>query len=920
MPNRKPKLVLIDGNSVTYRAFFALPPLSNARGQFTNAVFGFTQMLLRLLQDEQPTHLAVAFDFGKRTFRHGLFEAYKGTRQKTPSELSEQFPLVKAVLAAFRIPVLEVENYEADDIIGTISKRAEAEGLYTLVVSGDKDLLQLVSEQVHAAVTRRGITDMDHYDPDAVRARFELSPSQIIDLKGLMGDSSDNIPGVPGVGEKTAIKLLKEYPTVENVLDHIDHISGKKLQERLREHREQALLSKRLATICREAPVEVSLDQLKYEGYDPAALRRIFLDLGFQSLLDKISGENDSDTVDAAGAGSTLGRFTDIPVHVIRRREQLDELWQSLDGPIGVLMDLDGSDYQTADLRGLAVGLRDKAYYISFAEELGVSDLSDLWSDEYDKVVFDLKALAVALYGHGHSLRLTDGWDDAMIGSYLLNPSDGEQTLADIIERELQVKLDPTLRQAAGGAVGKRSDAAKQVEASAASAGSSADASSASGEPANSHETAMARLGSLLLELQRRFTDALQAQELEHLYRDVELPLALVLAHMELLGFAVNAQWLRDYGEELAAKLASLESEIHRLAGCEFNINSPKQLGEVLFDKLGLPAMKKTKTGYSTSADVLEKLAPYHEIVERILEFRQLGKLQSTYVDGLLKVIRPETGRVHTRFHQTLTATGRLSSSEPNLQNIPIRMEEGRRLRQAFEASYEDWRILSADYSQIELRILAHLSGDAALIDAFRQGMDIHTRTAADVFEVRPEEVTPLMRRQAKAVNFGIVYGISDYGLSQNLGIPRKQAAEFIEGYFAKFPGVKRYMEEIVEVAKRQGYVTTLLNRRRYLPDIHSRNYNLRSFAERTAMNTPIQGTAADIIKLAMVRIDHALRETGLKARMLLQVHDELIFECPESELEPLRALVEEKMENALVLSVPLKVDVHVGKTWYEAK
>ncbi len=487
------------------------------------------------------------------------------------------------------------------------------------------------------------------------------------------------------------------------------------------------------------------------------------------------------------------------------------------------------------------------------------------------------------LDSHGHTLSADGTWFDVMIAAYLLNPSDGELHLPDLIERELNV---PATHFA---------------------------------HPANP-ET-LGRLALALPLLMRHLEPAMSSQDLDDLYQKVELPLSITLAKMEALGFRVNREWLTAYGEELQSSLTRLQAEIYELAGMEFNINSPKQLGEVLFEKLGLPAQKKTKTGYSTSADVLEKLAPFHDVVAKILEYRQLGKLQSTYVDGLLKVIRPETGRVHTRFHQTLTATGRLSSSEPNLQNIPIRMEEGRKLRQAFEPSYEDWMIVSADYSQIELRILAHLSGDEALIEAFRRGADIHTSTAATVFGVAPEEVTSLMRRQAKAVNFGIVYGISDYGLSQNLGITRKQAAEFIAEYFRKFPGVEQYMKEIVETAKKQGYVSTLLNRRRYLPDIHSRNFNLRSFAERTAMNTPIQGTAADIIKLAMVRIDEALSsQNDLTARMLLQVHDELIFECPREEVDPLRVLVEEKMENALTLNVPLKVDINVGATWYEAK
>lgn len=894
--------MLIDGNSITYRAFFALPPLSNAAGQFTNAVFGFTQMLLKMLQDEKPTHIAVAFDAGKQTFRHGIYESYKGTRLKTPSELSEQFPLVRQVLDAFGITTIELPNYEADDLIGTLSRIADAEGIPTLVVSGDKDLLQLVSDNVHAVLTKRGITEVDYYDTAAVYERYTVTPAQIIDLKSLMGDSSDNIPGVPGVGEKTAIKLLQTYPKLEEVLEHIDEVSGAKLKERLRENAELARISKQLATINREAPIDLQIDDLKYEGYDPGAVRKVFLQLEFKSLVDRISrgidtstgktagtkdanngiGDNPNDGDEDEGAADSIYQSTSVVL--VKTRQQLEKVLADLSDAIGVLPDYDSEDYQTANLSGFGIGTKEHAYYISLQEDIDVTDLRNLWTEEYSKTVFDLKALMVLLDGHGQSIHQEGRWFDAMIAAYLLNPSDGEIHLSDLVERELHATL--LLPK--------------------------------SGQPGR--EEVLARLAMTLPELKKSLQAGLASQELDDLYTRVEAKLACVLAKMEVLGFSVNADWLRNFGRELETQLTQLTQEIYNHAGVEFNINSPKQLGDILFDKLGLPAVKKTKTGYSTSADVLERLAPYHEIVKKILEFRQIMKLNSTYVEGLLKVIRPKTGRVHTRFHQTLTATGRLSSSEPNLQNIPIRMEEGRKLRQAFEPSYPDWVILSADYSQVELRILAHLSGDEALIEAFRMGMDIHTRTAADVFEVAPEEVTSLMRRQAKAVNFGIVYGISDYGLAQNLNIPRAQAAEFIKGYLAKFPGVSRYMKEIVENAKRQGYVTTLLNRRRYLPDIHSRNFNLRSFAERTAMNTPIQGTAADIIKLAMVRIDEALAESDISARMLLQVHDELIFECPASEVEALTQIVEENMENALTLNVPLKVDIHSGPTWYEAK
>ncbi|MCL6453324.1 MAG: DNA polymerase I [Alicyclobacillus sp.] len=906
MTDRSAKLMLIDGNSITYRAFFALPPLTNASGQYTNAVFGFTQMLLKVLEDEQPTHIAVAFDAGKVTFRHDYYHAYKGTRQKTPGELSEQFPLVREVLDAFGIRAIELPTYEADDIIGTLASVAERQGVQTVVVSGDKDLLQLVSDKVHAMLTRRGVTDVERYTPAEVAERYGLRPEQIVDLKGLMGDTSDNIPGVPGVGEKTALKLLHQFGTVEAVLEHVSEVSGAKLQERLREHREDALLSKRLALIFREVPIDVELADLQFSGIRVEPVRQTLQRLGFKSLLDKISKSGPAasaggspvhetamgDIAAAEAAGASASGNSDagaaIPSEVPYRRvtthAELEAFLAELQSDVGVLPVCDGPDYHTANLMGFAVGSRELCAYISFEGELETPDIKAVWGPEYDKTVFDLKSLMVLLDAHGHSLAPDGTWFDVLVGSYLLNPSDGELTLGDILARELHKDV-PNCRW----------DAEDDVE-------------------------SKAQVAALLPELRQHIESGLREQDMDDLYHRIELPLEFVLAKMELLGFHVNADRLRQFGRELEAKLAALTADIYALAGTEFNINSPKQLGEILFDKLGLPALKKTKTGYSTSADVLEKLAPQHEIVDKILEFRQVGKLLSTYVEGLLKVIRPETGRVHTRFHQALTATGRLSSSEPNLQNIPIRMEEGRKLRQAFEPSYEDWVIVSADYSQIELRILAHLSGDEALVEAFRNDLDIHTSTAALVFGVHPDGVTPLMRRQAKAVNFGIVYGISDYGLSQNLNIPRAQAGQFIEDYFAKFPGVARYMKEIVETARAQGYVTTLLNRRRYLRDIHSRNFNLRSFAERTAMNTPIQGTAADIIKLAMVRIDDALRRSGLQARMLLQVHDELIFECPQAEVDDLCTLVRDNMENCLTLSVPLRVDIHTGPTWYEAK
>ncbi|GMA56583.1 DNA polymerase [Alicyclobacillus sacchari] len=772
---QNPKLLLVDGNSILYRAFFALPPLSNQQGVPTHAVYGFTMMLLRLLASEQPTHLAVAFDKSKSTFRHADYAEYKGTREQTPDDLVQQFPLARQTLQALSIPVVELQNYEADDVIGTLSKRAEEAGWNTKIVSGDKDLLQLVSSRVHALLTRRGITDVEYYDEAAVEQRYRLRPIQIIDLKGLMGDTSDNIPGVPGVGEKTAIKLLTSFDTVESVLDHIDEVPGAKLRERLAEHRDQALLSKKLATIHRDAPLEVTLDDLAYHGYDANQAIAWFKELEFHSLIDKISEEMSQASTD--DESSEQDAWTTFSFERIVQVADLKRVWNGLTGPVGCILDLQPPDYHYAEIRGVALATAKQAFYVCFDEELELSDIRSWLLSDTPKVVFDLKSMAFALDAHGIGLSPDGHWDDVKLAAYLLNPTDGEVELGDILRRELHVEVPDVT------------------------------------EVTHHREALLTYVAAKLPELCQSLQYALTAQELDDLYRQVELPLAFVLAKMEITGFHVNADKLRAFGTDLSARIDRLTQEIYELAGVSFNINSPKQLGEILFEKLNLPAVKKTKTGYSTSADVLEKLAPYHDVVAKILDYRQLSKLQSTYVDGLLKMIRKETYRIHTRFHQALTATGRLSSSEPNLQNIPIRLEEGRRLRQVFEPTYPDWLIFAADYSQIELRILAHLSGDEALIGAFRSGMDIHTRTASDVFEVSPEEVTALMRLQAKAVNFGIVYGISDFGLAQNLNIPQKDAKRFIEEYFRKFPGVRKYMDEIVEQARSKGYVTTLMNR-----------------------------------------------------------------------------------------------------------
>ncbi|MBM7584920.1 DNA polymerase-1 [Bacillus pakistanensis] len=874
------KLMLIDGNSIAYRAFFALPLLNNEKGIHTNAVYGFTTMLQKMLQDEKPTHILVAFDAGKTTFRHKTYGEYKGGRQKTPPELSEQFPYIRELLDAYSIPRYELENYEADDIIGTLSLQAEKDGYEVTVVSGDKDLTQLSSKTTTVNITRKGITDIEEYTPEHVMEKWEITPEQIIDMKGLMGDSSDNIPGVPGVGEKTAIKLLKQFETIEKLMESLDEVSGKKLKEKLEENKDQAFMSKELATILREAPVEISLDELTFNGPQDDKLREIFRELGFNSLLEKM-GENPESEVEK--------NLQEIKFDIIN---EITEEHLATENTLYV--EVFEENYHVGEIIGF--GLHNEKGTFFFSPEVAQnSPIFAEWAKDENqrKSVYDAKRCIVTLRRLGLDLKGIEF--DLLIASYILNPSESADDFASIAKRH--------------GASVIQSD----------------EAFYGKGAKRKIPETAMvaeylSRKALTISELEKSCIEDLKENNQHELFSELELPLALILAEMEFTGVKVDIKRLKGMKEEIASRLEEIEKKIYKLAGENFNINSPKQLGVILFEKLELPVVKKTKTGYSTSADVLEKLQSKHEIIEYILHYRQLGKLQSTYIEGLLKVIHKDSNKVHTRFNQALTQTGRLSSIDPNLQNIPIRLEEGRKIRQAFVPSKEDWVIFAADYSQIELRVLAHIAKDEKLLHAFKENLDIHTKTAMDVFHVEEKDVTSNMRRQAKAVNFGIVYGISDYGLSQNLGITRKEAGEFINRYFDSYPGVKEYMEEIVQEAKQKGYVTTLLQRRRYIPEITSRNFNIRSFAERTAMNTPIQGSAADIIKKAMIDMAEELVKEGIQAKLLLQVHDELIFEAPKDEIETLKKLVPKVMENALSLDVPLKVDFSYGPTWYDAK
>ncbi|MBP1963576.1 DNA polymerase I [Paenibacillus aceris] len=885
------KLIIIDGNSIANRAFYALPLLSNSSGLHTNAVYGFTTMLLKLIEEEKPTHFLVAFDAGKITFRHKEYTEYKGGRAKTPSELSEQFPLIKELLKAFKIPQFELSGYEADDIIGTLTKAADAKGEKVLLVSGDKDMLQLASDHVTVAITRKGITEVELYNPAEIKEKYGLTPAQIIDLKGLMGDTSDNIPGIPGVGEKTALKMLHEFGTVEEVLANTASLKGK-MKEKVEEHAKDAIMSKELATIFREVPMETEWDTFRYDGFDGQALAGMFRKLEFKSLLEKM----DFGTVDLEAAGQVVESMDAVVV----TEANIGELINKLSDSAAIHVEAVGENPHQAVNVGVIwfthEGDINTSYYVPFEllkGEAGEPLRAWLADDTKKKQLFDLHRSILALAWQGIALKGVDF--DVLLAAYLLDPTESNLSLSGLSAKYSLPGLKADEDVFGKGAKFRLPELA------------------ALSDHLGRKAMATARLVPALAE-------ELEKGEMHSLFYELEQPLASVLAEMELRGIAVDAEGLKALGVDLVKQLDAIMTSIYTLAGVEFNINSPKQLGEILFEKLGLPAWKKTKTGYSTDAEVLERLAPYNEVVGQILHYRQLAKLQSTYVEGLLKEVRPETGKVHTYYRQTIAATGRLSSQFPNLQNIPIRLEEGRKIRKVFVPSEPGWYILAADYSQIELRVLAHISQDEKLKEAFLQNMDIHTKTAMDVFGVEESAVDSNMRRQAKAVNFGIVYGISGYGLSQNLDITRGEAERFIEQYFAVFQGVRKYMDVIVEDAREKGYVTTLLQRRRYLPEITHSNFNLRSFAERTAMNTPIQGTAADIIKLAMVQMAARLKQEGLKSRMLLQVHDELVFEVPEEELETMRRLVPEVMAGALKLDVPLSADVDFGLTWYDAK
>ncbi|HFU3821648.1 TPA: DNA polymerase I [Streptococcus suis] len=876
----KNKLLLIDGSSVAFRAFFALyhqiDRFKSPTGLHTNAIYGFHLMLDHMMKRIEPTHILVAFDAGKTTFRTEMFADYKAGRAKTPDEFREQFPFIRQMLDAMGIKHYELNQYEADDIIGTLDKMAERTDIPfdVTIVSGDKDLIQLTDENTVVEISKKGVAEFEEFTPAYLMEKMGITPTQFIDLKALMGDKSDNIPGVTKIGEKTGLKLLTEFGSLEGIYEHIDSMKASKMKENLIADKEQAFLSRTLATIDTQAPIEIGLDDIVYQGPRIEELGQFYDDMGFKQLRAQLGTTNtqEEEVLDFQ-----------IVSEVSSAMFKKDQFFY---------FEILGENYHREEVVGLAWGDKD-GIYVGGPELLDSPVLKDFLEHQPIKT-YDFKRGKVLLARKG--IDLLPATFDSRLAKYLLSTVD-DNALTTIAHLYGQTSLIPD--EAIYGKGAKLALPERDV-----------------------FFPHLARKVQVLLETEAPMLAKLEENQQSDLLFEMELPLANVLAKMEIAGIKVKVETLKAMQAENEVLIEQLTKEIYELAGQEFNINSPKQLGTILFEDMGLPLeyTKKTKTGYSTAVDVLERLAPIAPVVSKILDYRQITKLQSTYVIGLQDAIL-EDGKIHTRYVQDLTQTGRLSSTDPNLQNIPVRLEQGRLIRKAFVPSLENSVLLASDYSQIELRVLAHISQDQHLIEAFQQGADIHTSTAMRVFGIeKAEDVTPNDRRNAKAVNFGVVYGISDFGLSNNLGISRKEAKNYIDTYFERFPGIKNYMETIVREARDKGYVETLYKRRRELPDINSRNFNVRNFAERTAINSPIQGSAADILKVAMINLDKALTEAGLSTRMLLQVHDEIVLEVPMAELETVKAMVKETMESAIQLSVPLIADENEGETWYEAK
>ncbi|MGX7109250.1 DNA polymerase I [Facklamia miroungae] len=889
----KRTLLLIDGSSLAYRAFFSILDIErfkNRAGLHTNALYSFKRMLDNVLNQFKPTHVLVAFDKSDVTFRTGKFQDYKGGRQKTPSEFKEQMPYFRVLLEAYGIKHYALGNYEADDIIGTLAHQAD-DADEVIVLSGDKDLTQLASDKTTVYITRKGVSDIEAYTPESIQEKWGITPLQIIDMKGLMGDSSDNYPGITRIGEKTALKLLHQFGSVEAMYERLDELKASKMKENIINDEKNARMSKDLARILHDAPIEITIEDMILQKQDTNALVEFYRQMDFHSFLkDLQADQSDSDAIHQAAKD-----LPNISIEVIESAEAINQT--ILPEQAVYYSETLQDNYHFAPVEAVAwLDYEKNIMYILQKDQAFSSQVFKDWlaDPSKQKIFYDYKREAVIASRYGATIRGIEM--DVLIATYLIDTHNNQELvdIANLLQLPVTVQYD----EAVYGKGAKR----KIPE----------DGTVFYQHLANKLQT--------LKEVKSPLEKRLDGLEMTELYQEIEMPLAQTLAEIEIRGIKVDRSTLDDKNEQVQIRMQKIEEEIHEMAGREFNLNSPKQLGIVLFEDLGLPVIKKTKTGYSTAADVLEKLTDKHPIIPAILGYRQIAKLQSTYLAGLPPYIK-EDGKIHTRFVQTLTQTGRLSSTDPNLQNIPIRIEEGRMVRQAFVPSKKGWKLFGADYSQIELRVLAHISQDQHMQEAFINNEDIHSATARRVFNLEDDQAVDAdHRRQAKAVNFGIVYGISDYGLSQNLNITRKKAKAFIDRYFEMFPGIKTFMESIVEEAKEKGYVKTLFNRRRYLPDIHASNFNVRSFAERTAMNSPIQGTAADIIKVAMVQLDHRLKEEGCQSRMILQIHDELILEGPEEEVVLLEKIVPQVMEEAADLSVPLKVDYHYGDSWLELK
>lgn len=878
------KILLFDGLSIANRAFYGVPLLTNKSGIYTNAVYGFLNIMLSIMEKEKPDLVGVAFDVSAPTFRHIQCETYKGTRKGMPEELRPQIPLLKQVLKSLDIHMLEKEGFEADDVLGTLAKAGEKDNLQVVVVSGDRDLLQITSEQIEVKIpkTKKTGTEIESYFAKDVQEKYEVTPLEFIDIKGLMGDASDNIKGVPGVGEKTATKLIKEYHSIENLYEHIDEITQKKLKENLVTYKDQALESKMLATIVCNVELEYSWDQFEYDLSLDEETEKLFKELEFKKLVTKLPRKE-----------------TNKP------KEEMQEINVNYLQPEEVKSYIQGEDKLTlayfvdGETIGLGIGCPKGVSYVAYnmANEVHLEFVKDLFESRQGlKIIHDTKVLRHALNAYGISLE--GDLFDTFIAAYLLHPTNDTYDIAELSEIFLDQANINNIEDILGK--GKSMKSWLQLE--------EADRIRFITERAD-----------VLMPIYEEMNTQIIEYKMEELFYQIEMPLVEVLFDMEKEGIRIDPKQLKAYGEELDTLIEETAKEVYNYAGEEFNINSPKQLGAILFEKMDIPPVKKTKTGYSTAAEVLESLKDQYPIVQRILDYRQYTKLKSTYVDGLLNVMSKDH-KIHSTFNQTITATGRISSTEPNLQNIPMRIELGRKIRKVFIPRTSEYLFLDADYSQIELRVLAAMAEDETLINAFKEGIDVHTLTASQVLHVPFEEVTPTQRYSAKAVNFGIVYGIGAFSLADDIKVSVKEAQQYIDSYFEKYPKVKSYLDSVIDFAKENGYVTTLFNRKRDIPEISAKNFNIREFGKRVAMNTPIQGTAADIIKIAMVKVYTKLKEKNLKSKLILTVHDELLLEVYRPEIEEVKSLLQYEMEHAISMAVPLSVEVHSGENWFETK